>query len=314
MDLVTRYIAAVQRELPENKREEIGRELKANIMDQLDALAEEHGEISDADIAVALKRMGRPRTVAQQFVPPQPLIRLSYMPIYQYTLFLVLGLLFLLQVAETTVTWLASESMGLIRYVLTLTVGFLDEAVFGFASVTLVFWLLSRQTDGSKPCQEADWHPEQLPDAGPGWQHISMEDIFTDLATYLFLLILIWYTVWMPPEQLDNVRFFISDQSHLFLKWVSPLAMFGLAAGLWQLKQRFWTRPMLMTNIALNLALVTATLALAASSPLLHSDVAQWQGVFSLEQLERNARIALVIIALYPAWEIGRDLFRLRRF
>ena len=71
---------------------------------------------------------------------------------------------------------------------------------------------------------------------------------------------------------------------------------------------------MLMTNIALNLALVTATLALAASSPLLHSDVAQWQGVFSLEQLERNARIALVIIALYPAWEIGRDLFRLRRF
>ena len=55
MDLVTRYIAAVQRELPENKREEIGRELKANIMDQLDALAEEHGEISDADIAVALK-------------------------------------------------------------------------------------------------------------------------------------------------------------------------------------------------------------------------------------------------------------------
>ena len=31
MELVERYIAAVQRELPESKRQEIGRELNANI-------------------------------------------------------------------------------------------------------------------------------------------------------------------------------------------------------------------------------------------------------------------------------------------
>lgn len=43
MDLVKRYIAAVQRELPDDKRDEIGRELKANIMDQLDALTEQQG-------------------------------------------------------------------------------------------------------------------------------------------------------------------------------------------------------------------------------------------------------------------------------
>lgn len=83
MDLVKRYIAAVQRELPDTKRDEIGRELKANIMDQLDALAEKQGALTDADIAEVLKRMGRPRTVAQQFAPPQPLISLEYMPLYQ---------------------------------------------------------------------------------------------------------------------------------------------------------------------------------------------------------------------------------------
>ena len=55
MDLVTRYIAAVQRELPENKRDEIGRELKANIMDQLDSLAEQQGKLSEADIAAVLR-------------------------------------------------------------------------------------------------------------------------------------------------------------------------------------------------------------------------------------------------------------------
>tara|TARA_R110002072_G_scaffold170552_2_gene324208 strand:+ start:148419 stop:148751 length:333 start_codon:yes stop_codon:yes gene_type:complete len=91
MDLVQRYVAAVQRELPENKRAEIGRELNANIMDQVDALAEEKGALSNTDIVGLLKQMGHPRKVAQQFVPPKPLIRPDYMPLYRYTLFLVFG-------------------------------------------------------------------------------------------------------------------------------------------------------------------------------------------------------------------------------
>jgi hypothetical protein len=65
MELVQRYVAAVQRELPEPKREEIGRELQANIMDQLDALAEQNGALTQDDIASVLKQMGHPRTVAQ---------------------------------------------------------------------------------------------------------------------------------------------------------------------------------------------------------------------------------------------------------
>ncbi|MFU8784191.1 hypothetical protein [Aliidiomarina sp.] len=39
MDIVERYIAAVQRELPEQKREDIGRELNANILDKIEAIA-----------------------------------------------------------------------------------------------------------------------------------------------------------------------------------------------------------------------------------------------------------------------------------
>ena len=61
MELVKRYIAAVQRELPDTKRDEIGRELHANIMDQLDALQEQKGQLTDFDIAAVLKSMGHPR-------------------------------------------------------------------------------------------------------------------------------------------------------------------------------------------------------------------------------------------------------------
>ena len=112
MELVKRYIAAVQRELPQAKRDEIGRELNANIMDQLDMLSEQQGELTDTDIAAVLKQMGHPRTVAQQFVPPQPLISPGYMALYKNTLFMVLGVLFLLQVVDSTSAWLGSSQMS----------------------------------------------------------------------------------------------------------------------------------------------------------------------------------------------------------
>ncbi|HDZ09509.1 hypothetical protein [Pseudohongiella sp.] len=313
MDLVARYVAAVQRELPEAKRDEIGRELKANIMDKLDGMAEQHGSLTEADIAGVLKQMGRPRAVAQQFAPPQPLIRLSYMPLYQYTLFLVLGILFLLQVVETTINWVSSSDMGLVQYLFRLAAGFLDDVIFAFASITAAFWFMSRQPSAKPEDCTTDWHPEQLPKAGPSWQHISLQDTFTDLATYLFLLVVIWYPMWMSAEQLDSSRLLLTDHAYLWLKWASPLAVLGLALGIWQLQQRLWSRAMLISNLVLNCALTAVILGLAASGRLLQLDVERWHGVFELYQLERAAVTSLIIIAMFPLWEVGRDLLRLRK-
>jgi len=67
MNLVERYIADVQRELPEEKREEIGRELNANIIDQLDALREQQGSLDKEQTVAVLNKMGHPRAVAKQF-------------------------------------------------------------------------------------------------------------------------------------------------------------------------------------------------------------------------------------------------------
>ena len=82
MGMVERYIAAVQRELPEKKRDDISRELKANILDQIDALESQQGSVSDAEVAGLLKAMGHPRKVALQFCPPTPLVTAELMPLY----------------------------------------------------------------------------------------------------------------------------------------------------------------------------------------------------------------------------------------
>lgn len=309
MELVNRYIAAVQRELPETKRDEIGRELSANIMDELDALREQKGLLADTDIAAVLKQMGHPRAVAEQFVPPEPFISPSYMRLYKHTLFMVLGILFLLQVVGSTSLWLSSQ-MGLVGYLHSLASGFLQDAMLAFSSITIAFWLMSRSAKPRNACQQ-DWQPEQLPKAGPGWQHISLQDIFTDLATYVFLLIVIWYPLWLTAEQLEHSRLMLSGAAHQLLQWASPLVLLGIANSLWQLKLRLWTKPMLIANVLLNTAFGLITLLLATREPLLALEPGAWQNVFEAQQLEWAAVSGLVVVALFPLVEALRDLRRL---
>ena len=311
MELVTRYIAAVQRELPQTKRDEIGRELNANIMDQLDAVQEQQGELTEQDIVKVLKQMGHPRVVARQFVPVQPLINASYMPLYKNTLFMVLGILFLLQVVDSTSAWLSSP-MGLLGYLHGLVSGYVEQAIFGFTAITLGFCVMSYAEPVPKSQCSDNWQPERLPKAGPAWQHITLQDIFSDLATYLFLLIVIWYPLWLSPEQLASSNFVFSDPAHQLLKWASPLALLGIANSLWQLRFRYWQRSMLLGNIVLNGGFVVAILWLASITPLLQLEPGAWQKVFTLVQIERTVVYALVITALFPLWQLVRDLLRLR--
>lgn len=45
----------------------------------------------------------------------------------------------------------------------------------------------------------------------------------------------------------------------------------------------------------------------------LQENIEQWRGVFEAGQLERSVMITLVIIAMFPLWEVGRDLMRFKK-
>lgn len=310
MELVKRYIAAVQRELPEAKRDEIGRELNANIMDQLDMLSEQQGELTDTDIAAVLKKMGHPRTVAQQFIPPQPLISLHYMPVYRYSLFMVLGILFVLQVVGSTSAWLAGD-FGLLLYIKSVASGFIKDGCFAFTAITITFALMSADTAKAITSQNDNWQPQQLPAAGHSLQHISLQNIYTDLATYAFLLVVIWYPLWQSPEELAQRSITLVEPIRQFLLWCSPLLLAGIALNITQLKLRLWSRRMQCFNVLLNSALVSILLYLAANGPLLQINAQNWPGVFAFEQLQDAMIWGLVITACFPAYEVLRDSRRL---
>ena len=308
MDLLERYLAAVQQELPADKQQDVTRELKANILDQLDALREQTPEHSDEEhLLQVLQELGPPKQMAYQFHPPQPLIRTELMPLFRFTLFLVLGIIFLINVVQSTLLWLGHEQMGLLLLLKHMASGFIGDATLAFTGITLGFWAMSKEQK-TRCSPQKRWDPLQLPHLNHNWQRISLSDVFHDLATYLFLLLLIWYPIW--GEAALSVELSIS--SRFLLQAFSPLLLLGIALSLWQLKQRYWTAALLKCNLLLNVLLVGAILMLAWISPFFIG-VPEQLPWLTAEQLERSISISLLIIALFPGWEIIRDWRRLPR-
>jgi hypothetical protein len=313
MELVERYVAAVQRELPEAKRQEIGRELNANIMDQLDALKEQQGQLSDDDVAAVLKQMGRPRTVAYQFIPPKALVAAEDMPLLKHTLYMVLGVLFVLQVIGATTHWMGSSDGNLIRFLLQLAAGFMTDACFAFTVIVLSFAAVNGTGHKLGNCPGKDWSPKELPKADLGWQHIGLSDIFTDLATCIFLLIVIWYPLWMSPVEFAARSVTFTDAALLMLQWFSPVIVLSVLLSLWQLQQRIWTRTLLLSSIVVNAAFAAFLVLLAFNGPLLQAGPAELHSLFTVLQLEKVFTNGLLITACFPGYEVVRDLLRLKR-
>ena len=291
----------MQRQLPASEREEIGRELEANILDKLDAIAGER-PLAHRDIVQVLQQMGPPREVAAQFVAPQPLISAEYLPLYKYTLYMVLGILFVIQVVTTTTAWLQG-GFGLLLYIKGILSGMINDGVFAFTAITVGFMVMSRSSE--RQCKQArPWTPESLPPAGPSWRHISLQDIFTDLATYTFLLVVIWYPLTAPATS------FFSESALGFLHWFSPVIIGGIALCLWQLSARWWTPPMQLASIAVNTALVMGMLYLAMSGPVLQVGTDLAVGLSALP-VEKMFTSLLLFLACIPTYEVLRDIRRM---
>lgn len=309
MDMIERYIAAVQRELPESQREDIGRELKANILDQVEARETHTGSVDDEDVAELLKAMGHPREVAVQFCPPKPLISASYMRLYQHTLSMVLGVMFVIAVIEVTGRWLGGAQMTVPLFIKGLLSHFIGNAVFAFTVITITYALISRNQT-SLHAKAPKWEPAKLPAAGKGWHHISLQDIFSDLATLLFLIMVIWYPIWQSD---GLVRSVFTEEALTILTWFTPVLVVAIAHSLWQLRVRLWTKPMLLLNMAVDGAFVVAAITLLFI-PLVDINQVDWPSAWGSDAFQRIVQWILVGIALVAGYGMFRDLRRLLRF
>jgi len=318
VELIDRYLASVQRELPTADADDICRELKANLLDKLEQQADDLGRpLNDAELVVLLKQAGHPKQVARQFAPLQPLVAAEDMPALWHTLVVVIGVLFVIEVVSAS-SQLVFGDFNLIRFLLQLAAEMLRQSCFAFSVIVLAFWFSRLKGKTHRYSVEQDWDPAQLPKVTQQWRQIRLSDVFSDLASYLFALVLLTTPWWMATAQQQSLLLSFQPEIQQWLIWFIPVVLVSLLFSLWQLKQGLWSRRMLHYSLALNVCWLLMLCGLASCYPLFDQPVLlvhqALPGWVSLLQLERSLSLALWITALFPAYELLRDLRRLKQW
>lgn len=266
MELIDRYMDAVAQALPESRRDEITRELRANILDKLEAIAEEQGrEPTGAEVSAVLKDLGHPQKVAGSFLTGQQLVNAELFPLYKRALHYGLILVFILALIQFGVHLLNSGNLAIGNFFYEIAV----KALIMFASVTGVFYLLSNPV-GGKPYFDPYqcWSPETLPPITRSWQRIGACEQSVDFATDLFFLLLLNYALWIPSGQLANLTIVFAEPVQQWIPLLSAIVIVSLVFGMWKLIYRYWTVATLVLEAAINFAIAIPLLLISRIKPI----------------------------------------------
>lgn len=314
MELIDRYMNAVAQALPESRRDEITRELRANILDKLESIAEDQGrEASDAEVSAVLKDLGHPQKVAASFLAGQQLVSTELFPLYKRALHYGLILVFILALIQFGVSLLASGHLAIANFLYEIV----GKALMMFASVTGVFYLLSNPV-GGKPYFDPYqcWSPEKLPPVTCKWQRISACEQSVDFTTDLFFLLLLNYALWIPSGQLANLTIAFAEPVQQWIPILSGIIIVSLLFGLWKLIYRYWTIPTLIIEAAINVALAIPLLLVSRLAPIV-VDTSSAQQHLDILKIGNSVistglfwvGIWLIFMAgwsVYRAWQLSR--------
>lgn len=178
MEMIERYLQAVQFALPQAQRDDIIKELRDSILSQVEEKEAERGRpLSEDEQAELLKKLGSPLQLASRYRKQQYLIGATMFPIYWKVLKTSLGLAFLVLAGASITTAAAgktfTESIAVLaRYP--------SVALMTFAWITLVFSIL--EFFGGRLQVSRCWDPRKLPPLVKSDPRKSQFELITQLV------------------------------------------------------------------------------------------------------------------------------------
>lgn len=312
MELVTRYVSAVARYLPEADKAAISRELDADIQDKIEHQAQSLGRaLNDDEIALLLQQWGNPRHVAAQYAPPIALVSSELMPLYWQVLKFVLAFLFVLQLLQSGMSMLQADHFKLLQFFLQLTFGFFDEAAAAFMVVTLVFYSAGFGNPLPGWLVSAKWKVQDLPPVERPWQQIPLADIVTDVASSGFLLLLLWHPLWMAAESQASLRLVFSADLQAVIPMLTLLLLGSLLFSAWCCYRPYWQQTTLGLNVLQNLLYVLVLGWIAYLPQLVLGTDNPLPRLLELSDINRVLQHGALLLACYLGYEVLRDLYRI---
>ena len=181
MEMIERYLQAVKFALPADQQDDIVKELRDNILSQVEekeaALDRPLNEDEQADL---LRKLGSPMQLASRYRKQQYMIGATMFPIYWRILKVSLGLAFVVLAAASIATAAAgkpfTESLGVLFR-------FPSVALMTFAWITLFFSIL--EFFGARLHLGEGWDPRKLPPLVKSEPRKSQFELITQLLVQI---------------------------------------------------------------------------------------------------------------------------------
>jgi hypothetical protein len=200
-ELINRYIYAVTKNLPEQQRSDIDKELHGLIEDMLDERTAGQ-EVTRTDVEAVLVELGNPAELADKYRGyRRSLIGPALLPFYFTVVKIVVASIALSMLIVFMITTISDPTQVLKAFIDSL-LSFIFTGLQGFAVVTLVFAVIDYFAQGDLLKQEPkQWKPADLPPVPDYRNHIGRFDpilsiIFIVIFTALFTFSVELFGVW----------------------------------------------------------------------------------------------------------------------
>jgi hypothetical protein len=322
MKLIDRYVYAVTQHFQKDLKDDISKELRANIEDMLPE------DYSENDVYQVLEKLGNPRKLANEYNPNKryligPLMYEQYLSVLK----LVVGICVTVFVCLAIFGWAIEPPVEGFEYSnLSVLFGDLISAAFegGLQSalwVTLVFVILERSgiDTGTVPFSKKEWTPKDLPAVTiSSKKKISRgETIFSICCTVLFAsfifvkpqLIAVYFTE--DNGTFSRTPLFDVERLKAYLILLFILVIVQLGISIWKYITKSWNLPLAVVNSIYNVATCIIVIVMLKDKVLINLDffykilehtdasstmIAAW--------IDRSKWVFIAIFVAISAWDI----------
>lgn len=320
MELIDRYLYAVGRYLPADRRDDILAELRANILASVEDRQEELGRaLTQDEVESILKQHGHPMVVAARYWPQQYLIGPTVFPYYWHVMKIAFPWVTLLYLVSHALVFISRPVT--VQALVEIMVGYIPALFYAGAWITLAFALLeyvSTRYIKNKNVLYA-WNPRSLPKVeatrAPEKRSNPVFDLTGSIVALMFLIVIRQHPLWilgpgvfyknmLHPAPVWQTVFQIAIVFVSIQIVVKSVALFSPKARTWRLAADLITKASAIGIIGFLLRAKEYVVA----GPAADAEMAKVADALN-QAMSIGWKVVMVILCLQLAWEVGKLLF-----
>jgi hypothetical protein len=254
MELIERYLKAIEFWLPGGEKQDILAEISEDIHSQIEERETALGRtLTNAELEALLKQRGRPMLVANRYRPQRSLIGPDWFPTYIFVLKIV-GLCYVFPWVVICFVIRRIEHPE-INWALTLLASLgtaWEVAFFSAAAVTVIFGCLQFTQEKSHFFE--NWNPRELPAVRDAFKIRRFDSIVEIVVGVAFVLCWIAYAYTLAPFMGSFFKLMLNPVWFDFFWGFLAIGLANIVLAIFNLRRPYWTVPRAACRLASDLA------------------------------------------------------------